>query len=456
MHNLTTTLPINRDLQYLVGVGFRIEYNSTFSGQCHSSTIRWYWLHDRELCCCCQAASDVFVIYGCDKKNKWFIRRLNCDKSHGAYLEIFERSEGREFTFRQGRVKFQFNIKDILILTCFRPQQNVKNSHGLWRDFNGKQAMILLIEMENNFTGYFKKHWSAVEGLEDSLSVKGCVNDIRVSGTTEFAEQSIRAYKSSCINEVQLNTSLWSRDSKTIGTTLLDDIVENDCPNDCNVKMTNRGNCVNGFCQCFSGFAGDDCSVSTNQPPALTATFTENKCDVNKTVCMEVPVFGTNFHKSQYLQCRFQEKELNHTDSGHKDTTHLLNARMISFAEIACPLPDNLRNRKRRSTDPLSPKAFLISITTTGKSFSNQMPVIIYDSACSDCEITGTSMKCNLKNNICVVEDKCYSLSSTMCRNTVAKDKSKSMLWIIGAALGGLAITSIVIVILAKLKRRKG
>ncbi|XP_063402152.1 uncharacterized protein LOC134686412 [Mytilus trossulus] len=129
---------------------------------------------------------------------------------------------------------------------------------------------------------------------------------------------------------------------------------------------------------------------------------------------------------------------------------------MISFAEIACPLPDNLRNRKRRSTDPLSPKAFLISITTTGKSFSNQMPVIIYDSACSNCEITGTSMKCNPKNNICIVEDKCYSLSSTMCGNTVAKDKSKSMLWIIGAALGGLAITSIVIVILAKLTRRKG
>lgn len=44
-----------------------------------------------------QAASDVFVIYGCDKKNKWFIRRLNCDKSHGAYLDIFERNEGREY-----------------------------------------------------------------------------------------------------------------------------------------------------------------------------------------------------------------------------------------------------------------------------------------------------------------------------------------------------------------------
>lgn len=68
-----------------------------------------------------------------------------------------------------------------------------------------------------------------------------------------------------------------------------------------------------GFCQCFSGFAGGDCSVSTNQPPALTATFTENKCDVNKTICMEVPVFGTNFHKSQYLQCRFQEKEVSFT-----------------------------------------------------------------------------------------------------------------------------------------------
>lgn len=70
---------------------------------------------------------------------------------------------------------------------------------------------------------------------------------------------------------------------------------------------------------------------------------------------------------------------------------------MESFAEILCPLPDTVRNRKRRSTGPLSPKAYLISITTNGNSFSNQIPVIIFDSACSECEIIGTSMKCNPK-----------------------------------------------------------
>lgn len=65
-----------------------------------------------------------------------------------------------------------------------------------------------------------------------------------------------------------------------------------------------------GICKCFGGFAGGDCSVSTNQPPALTAAFTENRCDVNRTLCQEVPVFGSNFHKSLSLQCRLQEKEV--------------------------------------------------------------------------------------------------------------------------------------------------
>lgn len=533
-----------------------------------------------------QAASDVFIIYGCDQRNKWFIRRLNCDKSRGAYLEIFERNEGREYEIHLPtgtRVKVAVQSGGYLDIDVFPSTAELGNSHGLCGDFNGRSGDDYvdrngkIISQES-----FKKHWSvnpidslfvlksrnerlsrpffyctcvhdaikdanfelndradcswkesyslcqpkswgpkmcafrhkrdtslidegedfdvhvdkvvykdapsdvlkwkngwndstaleyctkvlheseaykkcsAVEGLEDSLSVKGCINDIRVSGATDFAEQSIRAFKSSCINEVQLNTSLWRQDSKTAGTTLLDDIVENDCPNDCNVNMTKRGNCVNGFCQCFSGYAGDDCSVSTNKPPALTATFKENKCDVNKTVCMEVPVFGSNFHKSLSLQCRLQEKELNHTNPGHIDTVHLLTARMESFAEITCPLPDNLGNRKRRSTQPLSPKAFLVSITSNGNSFSNQIPVIIYDSACSDCQIIGTSMKCNPRNNICVIQDKCYSLSSTMCGNTDTANTSKSMLWIIGAALGGIALTAIVIVVLAKLMLRKG
>ncbi|CAG2240486.1 unnamed protein product [Mytilus edulis] len=365
-----------------------------------------------------QAASDVFIIYGCDMSNKWFIRRLNCDKSRGAYLELYERNDGREYEIHLPtgtRVKVTVVRNSYLDIDVFPSTAELGNSHGLCGDFNGRRGDDFVDRNGNRLTlENFKKHWSAAEYITLRL------------------------------------------DSKTVGTTLLDDIVENDCPNDCNVNMTKRGNCVNGACQCFSGFAGDDCSISTNQPPALTATFTENKCDIDKTVCMEVPGFGTNFHKSLSLQCRIQEKELNHTDPGHIDRVHLITARMESFAEITCPLPDNLRNRKRRSTDPLSPKAFLISITTNGNSYSNQIPVIIFDSACSDCEIIGTSMKCNPKNNICVVQDKCYSLSSTMCGNTDSTNKSKSMLWIIGAALGGIAFTAIVIVVVAKLMLRKG
>ena len=44
-----------------------------------------------------QAASDVFIIYGCDQQHKWIIRRLNCEQSKGAYLEIFEKVDGKQY-----------------------------------------------------------------------------------------------------------------------------------------------------------------------------------------------------------------------------------------------------------------------------------------------------------------------------------------------------------------------
>lgn len=62
------------------------------------------------------------------------------------------------------------------------------------------------------------------------------------------------------------------------------------------------------------------------------------------------------------------------------------------------------------------------------------------------------------QNNICVVQDKCYPLSSTMCGNTGPNNSnnSQNMLWIIGAVFGGVVFIAIVIFIVAKMKLHKG
>ncbi|XP_071177284.1 von Willebrand factor D and EGF domain-containing protein-like [Mytilus edulis] len=126
----------------------------------------------------------------------------------------------------------------------------------------------------------------------------------------------------------------------------------------------------------------------------------------------------------------------------------MTDAELVSFGEVRCQLPHGT-NRRRRDIAITQPTGFLVSVTTNGNMFSNKVPVVIFDSSCTDCFLKNGSFTCSQKDNICIVNGKCFELSSKVCASKV--DSESKHLWIIGAVLGGLAFICIVALLVAKL-----
>jgi len=78
-----------------------------------------------------------------------------------------------------------------------------------------------------------------------------CLCDLRLTGSEDFAYSSVDAFFTQCENVAQQQ-----------GTTC------NTCPRAC----SGNGDCVNGMCNCNSGYQGDACEENWNEPPLPTST----------------------------------------------------------------------------------------------------------------------------------------------------------------------------------------
>jgi hypothetical protein len=87
------------------------------------------------------------------------------------------------------------------------------------------------------------------------------------------------------------------------------------------------------------------------------------------------------------------------------NVVYMTEADMVSFGEVRCPLASG-NTRKRRDLSAAPSSSFLVSITTNGNTFSNKIPVVVYDSACTDCFHINWAFNCKQK----VIYNKCVSV----------------------------------------------
>lgn len=67
-----------------------------------------------------------------------------------------------------------------------------------------------------------------------------------------------------------------------------------------------------GFCNCYSGFTGEDCRVNMTAPPVLaTEMSNDSLCDTGSRACNYISVFGENFYISNDIKCRIENAEVN-------------------------------------------------------------------------------------------------------------------------------------------------
>ncbi|VDI28062.1 Hypothetical predicted protein [Mytilus galloprovincialis] len=145
---------------------------------------------------------------------------------------------------------------------------------------------------------------SSLSNVNVSSAILNCFVNIKIAGTDEYMADSFELFKTQCINEVRTNNSLYSEMSAN-GTSIAQLITENDCPFECKYNGVKNGDCVEGFCNCYTGFTGEDCRVNMTAPPVVaTEMSNDSLCDTGSRACNYISVFGENFYISNDTKCR--------------------------------------------------------------------------------------------------------------------------------------------------------
>ncbi|VDI19176.1 Hypothetical predicted protein [Mytilus galloprovincialis] len=272
-----------------------------------------------------------------------------------------------------------------------------------------------------------------------------CVADIKLSGSTVFLSASLDSMKTACINEIRLNTSFWKpkpepklhttteknlklnvKTQPTTTTTtarsleilenedisildIAETVFNNDCPNDC----SESGICQQGICDCDEGFEGEDCSVDRRIGPELFGLVEESFCDLSKRPCSFISVFGNGFYESDRVKCRIMEAQIVQYEVKPNVRNVTTDGSLITFAEVKCPL-----EQMDVSKSPNFPvlDAYLVAVSFDEIKYSTGSPIIVYDSTCTICKNRNGTVDCKMRDDVCIVERKCYNQEHNMCK----------------------------------------
>lgn len=80
------------------------------------------------------------------------------------------------------------------------------------------------------------------------------------------------------------------------------------------------------------------------------------------------------------------------TANGSSRTT---TGQMENIGEVKCPVSVN--RRRKRSTTNETIQYYLVSVTNDGVTYSDSVPLILYDTSCYTCTTTDSNVNCQLR-----------------------------------------------------------
>ncbi|ESN95271.1 hypothetical protein HELRODRAFT_179612 [Helobdella robusta] len=227
--------------------------------------------------------------------------------------------------------------------------------------------------------------------------IETCVEDIKITGSTDWATSARDAMKEQCLEEVQKDVFL-SRE-------IVRKIKSQVCINDCSY----HGICVRGMCVCDNGFSTADCSVVYPSRPQILESKNLGQCDVRTMNCSRMILYGRNFINNPNLTCHLQEYKMTNDNPmlvGRRDKRKAI---FISTYAAECPLPEV--------------KSYLISVSNDGEHDSDPLLFMPYDSVCNRCDIH--KLSCRKKHNSCIIDGMCYKVGEDR-QQTINRSKSST------------------------------
>ncbi|XP_078310491.1 von Willebrand factor D and EGF domain-containing protein-like isoform X2 [Crassostrea virginica] len=225
-----------------------------------------------------------------------------------------------------------------------------------------------------------------------SQDIDNCVQDYKLTGLTIWKEDHLGGIQQNCYEEVLKDTAQWTQDANA-APSLPATITSTLCSQDC----SNQGQCVDGICECNTGYGGADCSISVVTAPVILQEDSNVACDTLNNNCTHAVIRGDRFLNSSTLTCHMTEIQVNSVGISQRLTTSVSTAVFKSVSSVQCPLP--------------AQKSYAVKISNDGTHTSVVESVfVLYQSDCYTCEVAAdrTHANCSMRTTTCLIGGVCY------------------------------------------------
>ncbi|RUS80662.1 hypothetical protein EGW08_011566, partial [Elysia chlorotica] len=246
-----------------------------------------------------------------------------------------------------------------------------------------------------------------VDGLDLNAVIQGCIDDILMLDTEEFAKSAVDNIVIRCLIHLEVNTTLWIRENQSV--TLNMDVLDKVCPEDCN----NQGNCSKGTCICEDGFGGPACSVDLTSPPKIDNIIITRGCDLAFVPkCTPVFQYGSNFENSTDLTCHIRDLII--TDTGFITLDEVTSPGMfINLNTLFCNISGHT--------------SYNIAVSSNRVNTSQPLNFYIYNSNCVTCDAASDS--CTFVKDTCFIKNVCYTLGQLSPDNSTESCQPETSVW---------------------------
>ncbi|XP_033745562.1 von Willebrand factor D and EGF domain-containing protein-like [Pecten maximus] len=325
---------------------------------------------------------------------------------------------------------------------------------------------VFVIDRKSGYANYRVCNDSALDVRQKGTTL------YRLSNSTEWTDSSREALQSSCLAELELNTTLETK-GVTGKPSIAAAIKEIACP----------GNCSDfGTCDCDDGFGGPDCSIDLSIPPFFEELLDDGMCDKQRWECDSAMATGDDFLAKGHLKCNMTPFWYDINGVVHEEKGTIVTAEIQTFMNLFCPLTMTRRKRDT-SGNHVDNNTFIegyhVALSNDGIHFGDLHTLFIFDSKCQTPMSYRGKQAFVLKEGYCFINNKCtvendvnpadicqmcnpaassykWSKRTTMAEcNPMVPEEESDYLWVIGVVAGVIAAVAIIGLVMWKIKVRK-
>ncbi|KAH9492438.1 hypothetical protein Btru_029108 [Bulinus truncatus] len=229
---------------------------------------------------------------------------------------------------------------------------------------------------------------TSLKSIDFDTHVQWCIDDIRLSGGTEWMEGTRQVSSHGCWTEMNYNPKYQNeKQSNDLAMAFLNLTC---LPYNCN----NHGSCDKGKCICDTGYFGIGCNFTVDQlePPLLEIPEDNvHKCEISeKSDCSAVYLTGSGFISSSLLSCHIKELVEGITKAA------VVNAYILSQDLVRCNL----------GTKSVMKRLLQISVSNNGRNPDpHYQNFLAYDPICYTCN----TINCKKNTDVCFIGTKCVA-----------------------------------------------